>query len=202
MIIEQWPIEAVRPYPNNPRNNKKAVAAVAASIKEFGFKVPIVVDTAGVIITGHTRREAAISLGMKTVPVIVADDLTEAQIRAFRLADNKVSEFSEWDEDALAEELAQLDEAALGIDMADVGFEMADAPSADDFSDDFTLPDNGRPEMCTCTFTLHYRQKELIEYVLAKLPDTEITEKFSNPNRDGSALYTVVKQWAEQRKLR
>lgn len=202
MIIEQWPIEAVRPYPNNPRNNKKAVAAVAASIKEFGFKVPIVVDTAGVIITGHTRREAAISLGMKTVPVIVADDLTEAQIRAFRLADNKVSEFSEWDEDALAEELAQLDEAALGIDMADVGFEMEDAPSADDFSDDFTLPDNGRPEMCTCTFTLHYRQKELIEYVLAKLPDTEITEKFSNPNRDGSALYTVVKQWAEQRKLR
>lgn len=202
MIIEQWPIEAVRPYPNNPRNNKKAVAAVAASIKEFGFKVPIVVDTAGVIITGHTRREAAISLGMKTVPVIVADDLTEAQVRAFRLADNKVSEFSEWDEDALAEELAQLDEAALGIDMADVGFEMEDAPSADDFSDDFTLPDNGRPEMCTCTFTLHYRQKELIEYVLAKLPDTEITEKFSNPNRDGSALYTVVKQWAEQRKLR
>lgn len=202
MIIEQRPIEEVRPYPNNPRNNKKAVAAVAASIKEFGFKVPIVVDTAGVIITGHTRREAAISLGMKTVPVIVADDLTEAQIRAFRLADNKVSEFSEWDEDALAEELAQLDEAALGIDMADVGFEMADAPSADDFSDDFTLPDNGRPEMCTCTFTLHYRQKELIEYVLAKLPDTEITEKFSNPNRDGSALYTVVKQWAEQRKLR
>lgn len=202
MIVEQWPIEAVRPYPNNPRNNKKAVAAVAASIKEFGFKVPIVVDTAGVIITGHTRREAAISLGMKTVPVIVADDLTEAQIRAFRLADNKVSEFSEWDEDALAEELAQLDEAALGIDMADIGFEMEDAPSADDFSDDFTLPDNGRPEMCTCTFTLHYRQKELIEYVLAKLPDTEITEKFSNPNRDGSALYTVVKQWAEQRKLR
>lgn len=202
MIIEQRPIEAVRPYPNNPRNNKKAVAAVAASIKEFGFKVPIVVDTAGVIITGHTRREAAIFLGMKTVPVIVADDLTEAQIRAFRLADNKVSEFSEWDEDALAEELAQLDEAALGIDMADIGFEMEDAPSADDFSDDFTLPDNGRPEMCTCTFTLHYRQKELIEYVLAKLPDTEITEKFSNPNRDGSALYTVVKQWAEQRKLR
>ena len=202
MIVEQWPIEAVRPYPNNHRNNKKAVAAVAASIKEFGFKVPIVVDTAGVIITGHTRREAAISLGMKTVPVIVADDLTEAQIRAFRLADNKVSEFSEWDEDALAEELAQLDEAALGIDMADIGFEMEDAPSADDFSDDFTLPDNGRPEMCTCTFTLHYRQKELIEYVLAKLPDTEITEKFSNPNRDGSALYTVVKQWAEQRKLR
>lgn len=202
MIIEQRPIEEVRPYPNNPRNNKKAVAAVAASIREFGFKVPIVVDTAGVIITGHTRREAAISLGMKTVPVIVADDLTEAQIKAFRLADNKVSEFSEWDEDALAEELAQLDEAALGIDMADVGFEMEDAPSADDFSDDFTLPDNGRPEMCTCTFTLHYRQKELIEYVLAKLPDTEITEKFSNPNRDGSALYTVVKQWAEQRKLR
>lgn len=202
MIVEQWDIDRVRPYPNNPRKNKKAVVAVAKSIREFGFKVPIVVDTEGVIITGHTRREAAISLGMKTVPVIVADDLTEQQIKAFRLADNKVAEIAEWDDDALQEELASLDAAALGIDMSDLGFSIDDDPTADDFSEDFSLPDGQRPEMCTCTFTLHYRQKELIDYVLAKVPDKSIREKYTNQNRDGNALYEVVKEWAEQKKLR
>lgn len=202
MIVEQWDIDRVRPYPNNPRKNKKAVAAVAKSIREFGFKVPIVVDTEGVIITGHTRREAAISLGMKTVPVIVADDLTEQQVKAFRLADNKVAEIAEWDDDALQEELASLDAAALGIDMSDLGFSIDDAPTADDFSEDFSLPDGQRPEMCTCTFTLHYRQKELIDYVLAKVPDKSIREKYTNQNRDGNALYEVVKEWAEQKKLK
>lgn len=202
MIVEQWDIDRVRPYPNNPRKNKKAVAAVAKSIREFGFKVPLVVDTEGVIITGHTRREAAISLGMKTVPVIVADDLTEQQIKAFRLADNKVAEIAEWDDDALQEELASLDAAALGIDMSDLGFSIDDDPTADDFSEDFSLPDGQRPEMCTCTFTLHYRQKELIDYVLAKVPDKSIREKYTNQNRDGNALYEVVKEWAEQKKLR
>lgn len=202
MIVEQWDIDRVRPYPNNPRKNKKAVAAVAKSIREFGFKVPLVVDTEGVIITGHTRREAALSLGMKTVPVIVADDLTEQQIKAFRLADNKVAEIAEWDDDALQEELASLDAAALGIDMSDLGFSIDDDPTADDFSEDFSLPDGQRPEMCTCTFTLHYRQKELIDYVLAKVPDKSIREKYTNQNRDGNALYEVVKEWAEQKKLR
>lgn len=202
MIVEQWDIDRVRPYPNNPRNNKKAIQSVANSIKEFGFKVPIVVDTEGVVITGHTRRLAALSLGMKTVPVIVADDLTEQQIKAFRLADNKVAEIAEWDDDALREELASLDAAALGIDMGDLGFTIDDEPTADDFSEDFSLPDKGRPEMCTCTFTLHYRQKELIDYVLAKVPDKSIREKFTNQNRDGNALYEVVKEWAEQKKLK
>ena len=202
MIVEQWDIDRIRPYPNNPRNNKKAVAAVAKSIREFGFKVPIVVDTEGVVITGHTRRLAALSLGMKTVPVIVADDLTEQQIKAFRLADNKVAEIAEWDDDALQEELASLDAAALGIDMSDLGFSIDDDPTADDFSEDFSLPDGQRPEMCTCTFTLHYRQKELIDYVLAKVPDKSIREKYTNQNRDGNALYEVVKEWAEQKKLR
>jgi len=202
MIVEQWDIDRVRPYPNNPRKNKKAVAAVAKSIREFGFKVPIVVDTEGVIITGHTRREAAISLGMKTVPVIVADDLTEQQIKAFRLADNKVAEIAEWDDDVLQEELASLDAVALGIDMSDLGFSIDDDPTADDFSEDFSLPDGQRPEMCTCTFTLHYRQKELIDYVLAKVPDKSIREKYTNQNRAGNALYEVVKEWAEQKKLK
>ena len=119
MIIEQWPIEAVRPYPNNPRNNKKAVAAVAASIKEFGFKVPIVIDREGVIVAGHTRYKAAKQLGLESVPCITADDLSEEQVRAFRLADNKVGELAGWDFDLLNMELAGIEE----LDMSQFGFD-------------------------------------------------------------------------------
>ena len=93
------------PYINNPRNNDDAVDAVASSIKNFGFKVPIVVDSNNEIINGHTRLKAAQKLGLETVPVIVAYDLTPEQVKAFRLADNKVAEFSTWDEDKLNEEL-------------------------------------------------------------------------------------------------
>ena len=109
--------EDLIPYINNPRKNDEAVDYVAASIKEFGFKVPIVVDKDNVIVTGHTRLKAAKKLGMDTVPVIKADDLTESQIKAFRLADNKVSEFSSWDIDKLSIELQDID-----FKMRDFGF--------------------------------------------------------------------------------
>lgn len=108
------------PYEKNPRNNDKAVDRVAESIKQFGFKVPIVVDSSGVIITGHTRLKAAQKLGLETVPVIVADDLTQEQVTAFRLADNKVAEYSTWNEELLIEELMKCGEfnmEALGFDM-------------------------------------------------------------------------------------
>ena len=107
------------PYENNPRDNDKAVDAVAASIKEFHFQNPIIVDKDGVIVAGHTRLKAAIKLGLKKVPVIVADDLTEEQVKAFRLADNKTGELAEWDFEKLEEELRALDD----IDMASFGFE-------------------------------------------------------------------------------
>lgn len=107
------------PYINNPRNNDDAIDAVANSIKNFGFKVPIVVDSNNEIINGHTRLKAAKKLGLETVPVIVADDLTPEQIKAFRLADNKVGEIATWDENALALELEDLD-----FDMSEFGFEM------------------------------------------------------------------------------
>ena len=84
------------PYEKNPRKNDDAVKYVAESIQQFGFKVPIVIDTNGVIIAGHTRYKASKKLGLKEVPCIIADDLTEEQIKAYRLADNKVSELSEW----------------------------------------------------------------------------------------------------------
>lgn len=105
------------PYEKNPRKNDEAVEYVAKSIKEFGFKVPMVVDKNNVIVAGHTRYKASLELGLKEVPCIVADDLTEEQIKAFRLADNKVSEMAEWDFNMLGTELADLD-----IDMEDFGF--------------------------------------------------------------------------------
>ena len=98
-------IEELIPYVNNPRDNSGAVDAVASSIKNFGFKVPIVVDKGNEIVTGHTRLLAAKKLGIEKVPVIVADDLTQNEVKAFRLADNKVGELAQWDLEALENEL-------------------------------------------------------------------------------------------------
>lgn len=110
------------PYINNPRNNDNAVDAVASSIKNFGFKVPIVVDSNNEIINGHTRLKAAQKLGLETVPVIVADDLTPEQVKAFRLADNKVGEIATWNDEMLAIELGEL--AEIDFDMTEFGFEI------------------------------------------------------------------------------
>ena len=119
MNIINMMIDDLIPYEKNPRVNDEAVKYVANSIKEFGFKVPIIVDKNNVIVAGHTRYKACKELGIKNVPVIVADDLNEEQIKAFRLADNKVSEKAEWNFELLQEELADLD-----IDMSDFGFDI------------------------------------------------------------------------------
>lgn len=109
MNIVDKKLSELQPYENNPRKNDAAVPYVAESIKRYGFKVPIVIDKDGVIVAGHTRYLASIELGLETVPCIVADDLTEEQIKEFRLVDNKTSEFAGWDFDMLAEELQELD---------------------------------------------------------------------------------------------
>lgn len=105
MIIEDIPISAVKPYEKNPRKNDKAVDGVAESIKQFGFKQPIVIDKNGVIVAGHTRYKAAIKLGLDTVPCVRADDLTQKQIKAYRILDNKLNELASWDFETLGEEL-------------------------------------------------------------------------------------------------
>mgnify|MGYP002623928169 CR=1 FL=1 len=108
MNIVEKSLTDLSPYENNPRNNDNAVDAVAASIQQFGFKVPIVIDSSGVIVAGHTRFKAAKRLGLVSVPCIIADDLSPAQIKAFRLADNKVSELATWDNSLLYAELEDL----------------------------------------------------------------------------------------------
>lgn len=120
MTIKEIKTNDLKPYANNPRNNDSAIEAVANSIREFGFKVPIVIDKNNVIVAGHTRWKAANMLGLDKVPCIVADDLTDEQIKAFRLADNKVAELATWDFEKLETELAQL---ADDFEMTDFGFD-------------------------------------------------------------------------------
>lgn len=127
MTIKDIKTTELKEYENNPRNNDAAVDAVAKSISDFGFKVPIVIDRNNVIIAGHTRLKAAKTLGLEKVPCIVAEDLTPEQVKAFRLADNKTAELAEWDFDKLETELAEL--AEFGVEMDGFGFdEIEDDP--------------------------------------------------------------------------
>lgn len=135
--IKTMALNDLVPYANNPRKNKKAINGVAKSIKDFGFRVPIVIDKDNVIICGHTRYEACKKLGIHSVPCVMADDLDKEQVKAFRLADNNVAEFSTWDEDALAAEIEE-----LGIDMSEYGFniekalQVGEEINVDDFDDE------------------------------------------------------------------
>ena len=122
MNIVKMKVSDLIPYINNPRNNENAVDKVASSIKEFGFKVPIVIDKNNVIVNGHTRLLASKKLGLEEVPVIVADDLSDAQIKAFRIADNKVSEYASWDEELLKLELEQLEEMDFDLDLVNIDY--------------------------------------------------------------------------------
>lgn len=118
--IEYVDINNIKPYKKNPRKNEEAIPYVMESIKQFGFKNPVILDKDNVIVAGHTRIESAKRLGITEIPCIYADDLTDEQIKAFRLADNKVAEIAEWDIDLLDTELDDI----LNIDMSDFGFEL------------------------------------------------------------------------------
>lgn len=133
-VIEKKLVD-IMPYEQNPRRNESAVQLVANSIKEFGWKQPIVIDKDGVIVAGHTRYKAAIRLGLKTAPCVVADDLTPEQIKAYRLADNKTNEAAEWDLGLLDLELDGIE----NIDMTAFGFELDEEPEEaheDDFDEE------------------------------------------------------------------
>ncbi len=121
MKVELRPLSEIKPYPNNPRVNDDAVAAVAASLREFGFRQPIVVDADGVIICGHTRYKAALKLGLEKAPVHVAKDLSPEQIKAYRIADNQTASLADWDYDLLPIELGELQTA--NYDLGLLGFD-------------------------------------------------------------------------------
>ena len=147
--IEYRPVDEVSPYEGNPRRNESAVQAVANSIKEFGFRSPIVVDADGTVIAGHTRLKAAKSIGLSEVPVIVASDLTPEQVSAYRLADNKTGELAEWDVSMLAQELDGL----ASLDMEQFGFDESDFQAPEAFEEPVSLdevrevePDDSAPD--------------------------------------------------------
>lgn len=144
-------IKEIIPYENNPRNNDHAVDYVMNSIKEFGFKVPIIIDKNNIIVAGHTRLKAAEKMGMTEVPVIIADDLTDKQIKAFRLADNKAAEIAEWDQDLLMQELLDLETESF--DMLPFGFdpihesESADPVQVVDDDYEVELPEEAKSQL-------------------------------------------------------
>ena len=189
-------IEDIIPYENNPRINNDAVAGVVESIKQCGELDPIEVDENNVILSGHTRLLAYKELGYDSISVLRITGLTEPQKRKYRLLTNKTGEVAAWDFDKLGLELEGLD-----FDGVDFGFESSEfnSISPDDYGEDFSLPDGNKSEICTMTFTLHTKQKELIEYAMSTVSNN-ITETFGNTNKNGNALYEVIKQWAEQKK--
>jgi len=125
---ETWPIDKLIEYARNPRKNDHAVDRVAAAIREFGFRVPVVAKSDGTVVDGHLRLKAAKKLGLTEVPVVLADDMTDLQIKAFRLSVNKMAELAEWDDELLAFELHELN--AADFDMALIGFDASELSSA------------------------------------------------------------------------
>ena len=178
MNIIEKNVNEIIPYINNPRKNDNAVDKVAASIKEFGFKVPCVISSDNVIVTGHTRIKAAKKLGMETVPCIIADDLTDAQIKAFRLADNKVAEFSEWDFEKLEIELEGLSE----FNFEDFGLQV-DFDDGSSFFKDRDRNDNSK-------------QKDNEEY--NKFLDKFETKKTTDDCYTPDNIYNAVAGWVAE----
>jgi len=194
MNIKQHKLTDLHPYARNPRKNDGAVDAVAESIRQYGFLVPLVISTEREIIAGHTRYKAAQQLGLTTVPCVVADELDEEQIRAFRLVDNKVCELAEWDVELLPLELAD-----IAADLSAFGFE---AISEDQFGEDFTLDDGDKKPFQQISLTLHDKQAELLHAAIAHVYEcNEVKETFGNENKNGNGMYEVVRQWAAQKNL-
>lgn len=194
MNVKNLPLADIHPYANNPRKNDEAVPGVAASIKRFGFLIPMVIDRNKEIICGHTRYKAAKQLGLAEVPCVIADELTEEEIRAFRLADNKVSEKATWDMDLLPVELA-----GIMLPMEDFGFESI---SPDDFGENFVLDEGEKKPFQQISITVHDKQAELMLRAIKYVYDNDlVNETFTNENHNGNGLYEVVREWAEQKKL-
>ncbi len=194
MNVKTIPLADIHPYANNPRKNDEAVAGVAASIKRFGFLIPMVIDRNNEIICGHTRYKAAKQLGLTEVPCVIADELTEEEIRAFRLADNKVSEKATWDMDLLPVELA-----GIMLPMEEFGFESI---SPDEFEENFVLDEGEKKPFQQISITVHDKQAALILQAIKYVYDHDaVTETFTNENHNGNGLYEVVREWAVQKKL-
>ena len=180
---------------NAKQHSDSQVTKIASSIREFGFLNPVLIDASYNVIAGHGRILAAKKMGLSEVPCLFVEGLTDAQRKAYILADNRLSELGEWDMNLVGLELGELDMEGFDVDL--LGFDNIDLD--EEYGTDFSLPDGDKPEIVTMTFTLHEEQKGLIEYAMEAVKD-DVTETFGNTNKNGNALYEVVRQWAEQRR--
>lgn len=163
MEIKNIDIKLIKPYENNPRVNINAVDKVAESIKEFGFKVPLVINSDYVIINGHTRYEASKKLGLKNVPVIFADDLSEQQQNAFRIIDNKTHDYAEWDYETLEEELDK-----ISLDMSKYGFEENTLDFIDEMIDSGIAGEGNDKEVWGLQITFEKKYEDLVKEAISK----------------------------------
>lgn len=200
MNIKEIKISEIKAYINNAKtHDEKQIGMIAESIKAFGFRQPLVIDRNNEIVVGHGRFYAAKKLGLLTVPCEYADDLTDDQIKAYRLADNKLNE-SPWDFDLVDAELASISDE-FDLDMSAFGFNIDDEFAdikADDFGEDFELRDT-ESDYHQKSFIFSTEQLAIIEQAMESVKD-ELAETYGNTNKSGNELFTVVVQWAEQRK--
>lgn len=195
MKIKEMPLGELHPYENNPRINTEAIDKVANSIREFGFQVPIVIDRKGTIAAGHTRYEAAKLLGLETVPCVVTEELTDKQVKAFRLADNKVAEIAAWDFGKLNQELAELSDQ---FDFKDFGFNA--------FSQDFSPEQDGESSevgdiveeednyriVYEIAFNNEDEQAEWYRFI------SEIKKKYPDKETIAERILCAVREWMKE----
>lgn len=193
--IREVAIADIIPYEQNAKQHPAdQLERLQNSIKEFGFLSPCLIDEHNNLIAGHGRVEACRQMGWEKVPCISVKGLTETQKKAYILADNRLTELGEWDWNIVNNELEDLSSEGFNIDLT--GFKLE---NLDGYNEDFELPAGDKSQLCQMTFTLHEEQKNLIEYALSVVGD-DIVETFGNTNKNGNAIYEVVRQWAEQRK--
>lgn len=197
--IEYWPVDRLVFYARNPRKNEHAVPKMASLIKEFGFKVPVVARSDGSVVDGHLRLRAARHLGMETVPVVLADEWTEAQVKAFRIAVNKSAELAEWDLDLLRIEVEELQDMDFNLELT--GFEL---PEIDELLNEVKpleeypeLPEGDRQSLAEMTFTLTTEQVEMVNEAVkqAKKLAGGAFEGTGNENGNGNALAFICEDY-------
>ena len=198
--LESWPTDSLIEYARNPRKNDHAVDRVAAAIREFGFRVPILAKSDKTIVDGHLRLKAAKKLGLEEVPVLLCDDMTDVQVRAFRLSVNKVSEFADWDDEMLRVELDALGVDGFDLDLTGFSLDEIQALSFDDEAETEMpeLADGDKEPYQQKTFTLHDEQAAIVDDAITLARTNPLSDTGVNENSNGNALALICAQWLER----
>ena len=198
--LESWPTDSLIEYARNPRKNDQAVDRVAAAIREFGFRVPILAKSDKTIVDGHLRLKAAKKLGLEEVPVLLCDDMTDIQVRAFRLSVNKVSEFADWDSEMLRVELDELVKDGFDIELTGFSLDEVQALSFDDEAETEMpeLADGDKEPYQQKTFTLHDEQAAIVDDAITMARANPLSDTGVNENSNGNALALICTQWLER----